>query len=153
MIAPNGLAVALVLAQTLAVWYTTGFVWTLQLVDYPMAGRLRRSARAAETYMTAHNELFWRVLGPGLAVAGGSSVALLAVRPEGVPVQAAVAGVALLALIMVLSGRAATPHRARLARHYAISVHDRLLKVSWVRTAAFTAWGAMDALLLWGLLR
>lgn len=59
----RGLTAALVLAQTLAVVYTTGFVWTLQLMDYPMVARLREGA--SESYMAAHNQMFWRVLAPG----------------------------------------------------------------------------------------
>ncbi|MFB7246689.1 hypothetical protein CW362_05350 [Streptomyces populi] len=142
---------ALVLAQTLAVLYTTGFVWTLQLMDYPMVARLREGA--AESYMEAHNQTFWRVLAPGLLVAGVTSVLLVVARGPAVPLRAALLSLALLVLIMVLSGAVATPDRTALAQHFSASVHAHLLRVSWVRTVAFTVWSGLDAWLLWRLVR
>jgi hypothetical protein len=144
-------AALLVIAQTMAVWYTTGFVWTLQLMDYPMVAVLRGAG--AESYMAAHNRMFWRVLAPGLAVAAVTILLLATVRPAGVPVWAPYAGLVLLVLIMVLSGAVATPDREHLAEAFAASTHAHLLRVSWVRTTAFTAWGALDGWLLWCLVR
>lgn len=149
--APRAFTAALVLAQTLAVLYTTGFVWTLQLMDYPMVARLREGA--SESYMAAHNQMFWRVLAPGLLVAGLTSVALLVARGAAVPLWAAVLSVLLLAAIMALSGAVATPDRVALARHFSAPVHAHLLRVSWVRTTAFSAWSALDAWLVWRLVR
>ncbi|MFI1075878.1 hypothetical protein [Streptomyces puniciscabiei] len=149
--APRGVTAALVLAQTLAVLYTTGFVWTLQLMDYPMVARLREGA--SESYMAAHNQMFWRVLAPGLLVAGVTSVALLVARGAAVPLWAAVLSVVLLAAIMALSGAVATPDRVALARHFSAPVHAHLLRVSWVRTTAFSAWSALDGWLVWRLVR
>ncbi|MFE1310655.1 hypothetical protein [Streptomyces sp. NPDC058755] len=149
--ATRGATAALVLAQTLAVLYTTGFVWTLQLMDYPMVARLREGA--SESYMAAHNQMFWRVLAPGLLVAGVTSVLLVVARGPAVPLWAALLCVALLVLIMVLSGAVATPDRVALAQHFSASVHAHLLRVSWVRTAAFSAWSGLDAWLVWRLMR
>ncbi|MGX5185491.1 hypothetical protein ACWKT5_22395 [Streptomyces avermitilis] len=149
--ASRGATAALVLAQTLAVLYTTGFVWTLQLMDYPLAARLRDGA--SESYMAAHNQMFWRVLAPGLLVAGVTSVLFVVARGPAVPLWAALLSLVLLVLIMTLSGVVATPDRVALAKHFSASVHAHLLGVSWVRTAAFTAWSGLDAWLVWRLMR
>ncbi|WP_328535159.1 hypothetical protein [Streptomyces sp. NBC_00344] len=149
--ASRGATAALVLAQTLAVLYTTGFVWTLQLMDYPMVARLRQGA--SESYMAAHNQMFWRVLAPGLLVAGLTSLLLVVARSDAVPLWAALLSVALLVLIMVLSGAVATPDRVALAERFSASVHAHLLGVSWVRTTAFTTWSALDTWLVWKFMR
>ncbi|WEH40463.1 hypothetical protein [Streptomyces sp. AM 2-1-1] len=147
----RGLTAALVLAQTLAVVYTTGFVWTLQLMDYPMVARLREGA--SESYMAAHNQMFWRVLAPGLLVAGVTSVLLVLNRSRAVPLRAALVTLVLLILIMTLSGVVATPDRVDLAQHFSAAVHAHLIRVSWIRTVAFTAWSGLDAWLAWRLMR
>ncbi|MBD0745899.1 hypothetical protein [Streptomyces sp. CBMA152] len=151
LVTSRGTTSALVLAQTLAVLYTTGFVWTLQLMDYPMVARLR--AGAAESYMAAHNQMFWRVLAPGLLVAALTSVLFVVARTPAVPLWAALLSVVLLVLILVLSGAVATPDRIALAERFSPSVHAHLLRVSWVRTSAFTAWSGLDAWLVWRLMR
>ncbi|MFK8849630.1 hypothetical protein [Streptomyces sp. Ac-502] len=71
---------AVVIVHTLAVVCTTGFVRTLQLMDYPMVARLR--AGASEQYMATHNDMFRRVLAPGLFTAGATALLLLVLRPE-----------------------------------------------------------------------
>ncbi|MFD6194037.1 hypothetical protein [Streptomyces sp. NPDC060275] len=149
--ATRGPGAGLVLLQTLAVLYTTGFVWTLQLMDYPMVARLRDGA--SESYMAAHNNMFWKVLAPGLLVAGVTSVLLALVGPPTVPLWAALVMIGLLITIMVLSGAVATPDRDSLAAHFSAPVHAHLLRVSWVRTTLFTVWSGLDAWLIWRLMR
>lgn len=144
---PRGVPAAVVIAHTLAVLYTTGFVWTLQLMDYPMVARLRGEASTA--YMAAHNGMFWRVLAPGLITAGVTALILVFVRPAGVPLAAPLVVLALLALIIVLSGAVATPDRLKLADAFSAATHSHLLKVSWIRTSAFTVWSGIDAWLIW----
>jgi hypothetical protein len=132
------------------VLYTAGFVWTLQLMDYPMVAELREGA--AESYMAHHNQMFWRVLAPGLLVAGGTALLLPLVRPA-VPLWAAALVIALLVAVLVLSGAVATPDRVALARHFSAATHAHLLRVSWVRTGAFTAWGGLALWFTWRLAR
>ncbi len=149
--APRGVTAIVVIAHTLAVLYTTGFVWTLQLMDYPMVARLRGEASTA--YMDAHNGMFWRVLAPGLVTAGITALLLLFVRPDGIPLAVPLVILVLLAAIIVLSGQVATPDRLELAKNFSTATHDHLLNVSWIRTAAFTLWSGIDAWILWRTIR
>ncbi|MFE0043456.1 hypothetical protein [Streptomyces albireticuli] len=148
---PRGVSAAVVIVHTLAVVYTTGFVWTLQLMDYPMVARLRGEASPA--YMEAHNGMFWRVLAPGLVTAGITALLLVLCRPANVPLAVPLVILALLVLIIVLSGAVATPDRLDLAKSFSSATHSHLLNVSWIRTAAFTLWSGIDAWMLWKLVR
>ena len=145
----KSIAAILVIVQTLAVWYTTGFVWTLQLMDYPMVAKLKDGPE----YMALHNQMFWAVLGPGLAVAGVTAIVALFARPLGIPLWAAITSVVLGIGIILLSGRVATPDRDSLAQTFTLSVHQHLIMVSWIRTLAFTAWGVLDGFLIWKVVR
>ncbi len=144
-------AAALVLAHTVAVLYTTGFVWTLQLMDYPMVAALPDEASSA--YMNLHNQMFWRVLAPGLLVGGVTTLLLLVVRPATVPVWAVGLALLLFVLVVMISGAVATPDRLELARHFSVRTHTHLIRVSWIRTSAFTAWSALATWMTWRLTR
>ncbi|GAA3170759.1 MULTISPECIES: hypothetical protein [Streptomyces] len=147
---PRSASGALLLVHFVAVLYTTGFVWTLQLMDYPMVARLKGAASAA--YMDQHNHMFWRVLAPGLFTAGLTGLVMLIVRPAVVPLAVVVAFLVLMAAIMVLSGAVATPDRNALAQHFDTATHAHLLKVSWIRTLAFTGWSALSGWMIWRLI-
>ena len=144
-------AAPIVLAHLVAVLYTTGFVWTLQLMDYPMVAALPDEASTA--YMNLHNQMFWRVLAPGLLVGAVTTLLLLVLRPGTVPLWAPVLALILLVLVLVLSGAVATPDRMELARHFSETTHAHLISVSWVRTSAFTAWSALATWMTWRLIR
>jgi len=59
---PSQLLVLLV--QTAAAWYMVGFIWTMQILHYPLFERVGREAFAA--YETEHNRRFGLLVGPGL---------------------------------------------------------------------------------------
>lgn len=82
-----------------------------------------------------------------------TSVLLVLNRSRAVPLRAALVTLVLLILIMTLSGVVATPDRVDLAQHFSAAVHAHLIRVSWIRTVAFTAWSGLDAWLAWRLMR
>ncbi len=51
------------LVNAAAVIFMAGFLWTMQLVHYPLFDRVGEEAFPA--YETAHNRLFFLVAGPG----------------------------------------------------------------------------------------
>ena len=51
------------LVNAAAVIFMAGFLWTMQLVHYPLFDRVVEKAFPA--YETAHNRLFFLVAGPG----------------------------------------------------------------------------------------
>ena len=54
------------LAQTAAACYMVGFIWTMQILHYPLFDRVGRDAFAA--YETEHNQRFGVLLGPGIVL-------------------------------------------------------------------------------------
>jgi hypothetical protein len=56
--------ILLLLVQVAATWYMVGFIWTMQILHYPLFDRVGRDAFAA--YETEHNRRFGLLVGPGI---------------------------------------------------------------------------------------
>lgn len=91
------------LLNVAAVLFMTGFIWTMQLLHYPLLDRVGEDSFSR--YETDHNRLFGRVAGPGVLLTLVSAVLLLFVRPSGIPVAAAVADLGLQGRNSGLHGR------------------------------------------------
>jgi hypothetical protein len=65
----------ILLANVAAVIFMTGFIWTVQLVHYPLFDRVGEEAFPA--YETAHNRLFFLVAGPGILATLATAVLLI----------------------------------------------------------------------------
>ena len=83
------------LVNVAAVLFMTGFIWTMQVVHYPLFDRAGEEAFPA--YETAHNRLFSLVAGPGVLPVLATAVLLVLARPPQVPLWAAILGLALFA--------------------------------------------------------
>jgi hypothetical protein len=113
--------VTILLVQTVAVWFMTGTVWTMQVLDYPLLAKV--GADAVPAYETAHNRRFVRVVGP-------------------------VAAAVLLVVVIVSTARFQAPAHARLARGFDAATHAGLVRGNRVRTAAWTLLGLVDVAML-----
>jgi hypothetical protein len=90
------------------------------------------------------------VVGPLFAGQGGTTLWLLADRPEGTPLPAVLAGAACLAVVLAATALGAVPLHRRLGEAWDDGAHRRLLRVDTLRAVAATA-GTVAA--LWALLR
>jgi uncharacterized membrane protein len=127
-------------------WFMAGLIWIVQVVHYPLFGRVGREGFAA--YESAHARLITPIVGPAMLVELVSSLALLAVRPRGMPAWAAWAGVALVGIAWASTAFVQVPLHGTLARGFDEDAHARLVATNWVRTIA---WSGHAALMAWSL--
>jgi hypothetical protein len=122
--------------------YGVGMIWFLQLNHYPLYESVGRDVFGE--YVIAHNRrlLFPVILPSGLAFI--SSVALALRHPAAVPDWSVWLVVALNAVTAVSTVLVQGPAHNALARGgYSASTVSRVLTTNWLRTAAWTANGAL----------
>lgn len=136
----------ILLVQTAAVWFMTGTIWTMQVLNYPLLAKVGTDAVPA--YETAHNRRFIGVVGPPTAVAVVTTVLLLTVGPDELGWVGPVAAAVLLVVVIVSTARFQAPAHGRLAQGFDAATHAGLVRGNWVRTAAWTLLGLVDLAML-----
>lgn len=135
------------LLNVAAVLFMAGFIWTMQLVHYPLFDRV--GADAFPAYEAAHNRLFFLVAGPGVIATLVSGVLLLFARPAGVPLWAAILGLALFAVIAVSTALLQAPQHAALSGGFDRGAYEFLLRTNWIRTAAWSVYALLGLWMVW----
>jgi len=115
----------------------TGIGWFVQAVHYPLFG-YAAGPRWPE-FHAEHSRRTARVVGLPWALQGVTALALLAVRPAGVPLGLIVAAVLLAGTTVLATVVFALPAHGRLATAHSDAVERRLLRTGWLRTWAWTA--------------
>ena len=141
----------ILLANVAAVIFMTGFIWTVQLVHYPLFDRVGEEAFPA--HETAHNRLFFLVAGPGILATLATAVLLIFVRPQQVPLAAVILGLALFAVIVVSTTLFQAPQHQALSGGFDRDAYNFLLNTNWIRTAAWSAYGILDLWMIWQVAR
>src|ERR1700757_3093422 len=108
---PSQLLVLLV--QTAAAWYMVGFIWTMQILHYPLFDRVGREAFAA--YETEHNRRFGLLVGPGIVLIALTAIIELVNRSAAIPLFAVIAQVLLLVVIIVSTVLYQAPQHGKLS--------------------------------------
>jgi hypothetical protein len=134
------------LVQTGAVWFMVGFIWVMQVLHYPLFDRVGREA--FPRYETDHNRLFGLLVGPGVALAVVTALAILAAPPPQVPIAVIGVEVVLLVVIIVSTARWQAPQHARLAKGFDQRAYDILVQSNWIRTVAWSVFGLLDLWLI-----
>ncbi len=137
----------ILLVNVAAVLFMTGFIWTMQLVHYPLLDRV--GAEAFPAYETGHNQLFFLVAGPGIFATLASGVLLLFFRPLQVPLFAVVLGLLLFVVIVVSTVLFQAPQHAILSGGFDRDAYEFLLRTNWIRTAAWTAYSLLGLWMVW----
>ena len=139
---------AFFLAYAAVCLYNTGNNWSLQLVHYPLYAMVGEATFGA--YMARQNRLETvPAIIPGAAQFVMGFV-LLAVRPAGVPLGAAVAGAALNVVVIAATVIWAARLNVRLERGFDPAALTVLLRANLVRALCYTA---QAGLILWLLYR
>lgn len=133
-------------SQLFATLYMTGLIWFVQLVHYPMFANV--PAEVFVEYERVHQARTTWAVGPAMLLELGTAIALLWVRPPGVPLWVAWVGLALLLLVDGSTAVFFGPQHGRLSAGFDAQLHRQLVDWNWLRTAGWTARGV---LLLWAL--
>ena len=133
----------LLLAHVAATLTMFGVILVVQVVHYPLFGKVGADGFAA--YEADHARLITYVVFPPMAVELLTAVALVWLRPFGLPAWQVGAGLALVGVIWLSTAFLQVPLHNALAAGFDTDVHRRLVATNWVRTAA---WGLRSALVL-----
>lgn len=132
--------------STVATWGMVGVIWMVQLVHYPLLGRL--SALEPSTAAADHQRRITWVVGPLMAAEGVTALVLLVSRPASMSAASAFIAAALLGIALGSTVFVQVPLHARLAEGHDDAVVRSLISTNWVRTVAWTARGLLLAVVL-----
>lgn len=122
----------------------TGLIWFVQVVHYPLFNRV--GSEAFTVYAEAHQNLTGLVVIPFMFMELGGASLLLLRRPEGIPLWAAVVGLALVAVLWGSTFFLQVPQHSILSNGFDETAYRTLVSTNWVRTVA---WSLRGALVCW----
>jgi hypothetical protein len=135
--------VTLLLVHAAATWAMVGFIWTIQLLQYPLM-----AAVPEEAFVEFERRHRVRVSGV-IAIFGLAEVVSagwLVFEPGDVPGALAVSAGVVLASIWLATAGYFAPLHGRLLNGFDPRLHRRLVLANWLRTAA---WSVRGVLALW----
>lgn len=134
---------AVLVVSVAATWGMVGLIWMVQLVHYPMLAEY--SAVAPGRAAFDHQRRITPVVGPLMAAEGVTALILLVDRPATMGTAAAWAAAGLLGAALLSTIALQVPLHRRLAEGHDAAAARRLVTTNWLRTAAWTARGAVLA--------
>ena len=141
---PLPASTALLLIQVGTTLTLVGLIWTIQLVHYPLFDHV-----APERFADFHRQHSSRIsllVVPLMLAEAATAALLLVTRPAVVSAASAWIGVALLAVVWGSTALLQVPQHGVLASGFDAEAHRLLVAGNWVRTAA---WSARGALVVW----
>lgn len=135
---------AVLLIHAAATWALVGLIWTVQLVHYPLFSSVGR-ARFRD-YHARHTRCITWIVAPLMFTELGTAVILLA---GGVRDPWFLASLVPLAFNWVSTWLIQVPQHRRLAEGFDETVHRRLVRLNWLRTAAWSFRGILVVIALW----
>lgn len=121
-----------------------GLIWLVQLVHYPLFALV--GPNRFRTYHAAHASQITWIVAPVMGIELITALLLALAPPAGVPAPAVWVGLALVAVNWGSTALLQVPLHSRLAGGFDAAAHASLVSTNWIRTAAWTARGA---LVLW----
>ncbi|MCA8986883.1 MAG: hypothetical protein KDA78_04545 [Planctomycetaceae bacterium] len=129
--------------QVFSTFAMTGLIWLVQVVQYPLLGRVGQESFSA--YHTGHMQRITFVVGPFMLCELFSAVMWLWTASVEQSVQAQ-AGILLLGAIWGSTTLIQVPLHETLQQDFTQKRHRELVLTNWIRTIA---WTARSILLLW----
>ncbi|WP_375502284.1 DUF1772 domain-containing protein [uncultured Jatrophihabitans sp.] len=136
----------LLAAHLLATAAYAGFQLTVQVLVYRQFPAV--PADAFPGYEAAHSRRITPLVGVLFGACALTTAALLAVRPESVPLAGIAVSAGLFATVLVVTGLLAVPEHRRLGAGFESVAFRRLLRADLVRTVAATGNAALAFVLL-----
>ena len=134
--------------HALATIYMTGVIWFVQLVHYPLLGRI--GPAHFEQYHQAHTARTGWVVGPPMLIELTCSIGLAVSPPGDLGHLLPALGLVLLSLIWVTTALFSVRYHRRLSGGFTNSAHRLLVRTNWIRTIL---WSIRSILALYFLLR
>lgn len=136
----------LLIVQAIASAAMCGIIWFVQVVHYPLFGRVREAGRefAAENQRRTQG-----VVIPFMLAEAVAAIAIAWAPPVNVPRPLAIAGLVALAILWLSTMFVQMPLHARLAREgHAPALVDALVRSNWLRTGVWTLRAVLAAWML-----
>jgi hypothetical protein len=118
-----------------------GLIWFVQVVHYPLFGRVGDAAFVA--YEREHTNLTGYVVIPFMLLELASALYLLADRPAWMPLTAAWASLVLVGVAWLSTFALSVPQHEVLMGGFDARAHGLLVATNWFRTGAWTARGVL----------
>lgn len=134
------------IAQTVASLGMFGVIWVIQLVHYPLMRHI--PGESFRSFEAEHQRRITWVVGPLMAVEGISVLLVFFWRPASIPFALALGGGIAEAIAIGVTVMISAPTHGRMATTGDMDLLDRLITTNWIRTAAWTARGAIAIAML-----
>lgn len=138
------LLMMLLLSHFATTLFMTGVIWFVQIVHYPLFAST--GSTDFRTYEQRHSTLTTWVVAPPMLVEGVTALLLFWFRPTGVSTWQLSIGLALVAVIWLSTALVQVPCHDALSQGFDSSVHQRLVRTNWMRTAT---WSLRSLLVAW----
>jgi hypothetical protein len=137
---------AVVIVHVAATWTMIGLIWFVQVVHYPLFAWVGEAASVP--YAIEHQRRTAIVVGAPMALEGITALWLLADPADDMGRMWPFVGCVLLAVVHASTVFLQVPQHAELARARDTRREQRLVRSNWIRTAAWTARGAVVLVML-----
>ena len=134
-------AQACLLVNVASTWAMTGLIWFIQIVHYPLFGRV--GAAGFARYEADHSNLTTLVVGPLMLAEAFTAMWLVARPPAGVPQSWSIAGAALVLMIWAATYFLSVPQHGVLSGGFDAPAYHTLVNTNWVRTIGWTSRGLL----------
>jgi len=127
--------------------YMTGLIWFVQRVHYAQFPGV--GLEGWTDYHARHTRATGTVVAPIMLVEIASAMALLVIRPDGMPAWTAWTGAALVAVVWASTFFLQVPAHLKLGVGFDAGQCWKLLVTNWIRTVAWTARAAVTGDATW----
>jgi hypothetical protein len=138
---------ALLLLQLAATCAMTGLIWFVQIVHYPLFGKV--GVAEFVRYHADHTQLTSWVVEPPMLVELACAIVLVISPPAAIGRSLAVLGLVLVGLIWVSTGMIQVPLHDQLAGGFNRNAYAKLVQTNWIRTVLWSARSGLAAWMLW----
>lgn len=130
----------LLIVNAAAAMFMAGIGWLVQIVAYPLFAKVGSDAFPA--YHAGWSQRITPVVFPPMAADLATSALLVVDHPAAVGVALPIIGLCLSLTTWLSTALLQVPAHNRLSGGFDRSAHSRLVRSSWIRTAAWTGHGA-----------
>lgn len=123
-----------------------GVILVVQFVHYPLFAKVGNAGYAA--YQADHMRLITYVVLVPMVIELLTAIALVSLRPFGIPAWYLWLGLALVAVIWLSTAFLQVPVHQALTIQFDAATHQRLVTTNWIRTVAWTARAVLVVLML-----